>query len=1204
MQSVLKRLDAGVSGTWVSRLLHVGLAMSVVAFFALMPGCEAEPTGGGDGEPRCAEAGEACNVAADCCDDLVCTDGVCAEAPVDLCAGVECPEGEECDPATGECVEIPPEDLCEGVVCDDDDLCTTDECDPATGECVFTDVACDAGQACDPETGECVAAPCEAPEDCDDEDLCTTDDCVDGACVFTAVECDEGEECNPDTGECEPVPVPGNHDLEADNPDVDFGALTEGTAVTLFAPRPAVEAQASDDDCDCTWSVDGDGAFDPADGCETEYTPALTDTLITVGVTCDDGTEGTFLQDVTVSEAVPPEGLTITISGCPEELAQGGTADLTAAYVGEEGTVEVTWEVTVGSGTLDVSTDGLAATFTSTGPADATIVATATDTVITDFGTDGVEGGDDDTTETFTDTDECAIDIRPPSLAVSAGADIAPPATAGAFTNGTTVVYGTLVAPVVVAIADDSEFEDLEISYTWEVTGWPTGSSAADVVILNVASPNLAFNLLPIGTANELQLLSTGQTTTLSNVAIPGVYEFTVTATNPAGDTVDDAVNITCAPAFQLFTRWDDDADADDIDTVFSRAAGVNDTLVVPAASAGVQAAALQGMVLKSGEGTNYVTGPTSVDITFTMLARANGTLSFSAQNLDGGATTALNSVEVMADTTQTQEVVCNVAALTAGTYIINATFSTTTGSTGALATDAVVHVQADLPTSVNCNSNTVVTGLGVVTSDAAGPGVHGAFEASAYAGNIVKGCDLNGDGIDELIVMDDNAGTPVVQYFFTTPNPGTGQINNSLNNEDDGNGRAFYITGAITFAVANTNAIWGTTANGLADAAAADPAAGDHVWSCACGDLDGDEFVDLAFGLEDASIGLTQGQVTILYHDGTTEYGQNYYNYSTAAATPKGARATIDGPAAAADGAVDELLFGYAMAAGKVYGSDTVDDLIIGAPGDGGDSDEGRIYLFNGSAIRYAGNVVATTGAFAGGGKERTGAAVGDFFGVSIAVGNITNGTQLDVIVGAPDDTALAGPGLVAVYANISDAGAENRSYTGDTVGDLFGRRIDVCSFNGATPDDIVVNASDGGVGRTYVILDGRSSFPDVGALTDVPQWAGAAGEEMGHLFACGDFDGDGFDDIAALTDDTGNKAVLVKGSATPSATLAIATTFTGLTGDAVGAAPEVSGWYDPENHLSINFVDVNGDNIMDLAISEPTAGTFRVIYGRNVEE
>ena len=382
MQGSKEKLDARIRRSWLRGFLHVGVALSVMALFALMPGCQAGAGGGGDGGPapgeiggdclsdgtctegfclategvcvRCFEEGVACTNSEQCCEGLECTDGVCTEIPVDLCEGVECDEGFECDPETGDCVAIPVG--CEvDEDCDDEDLCTTDAC--VEGVCEFTDVICDEGFECDPATGECVEIPveCVADEDCDDADLCTVDTCVDGFCDFADVVCDDGFVCDPATGDCVEipaecetdadcaegeqcvdgacVPVTVESDLEADNPLVTFDDLTSGTDADLVAPAAATPAQATDADCTCAWSVDGDGAFDPADSCATTYTPAYGDTLVTVEVECTfdgDTFADTFNQTVVVACSADAE--------CDDGLFCNGEETCDADGVCVEGT--------------------------------------------------------------------------------------------------------------------------------------------------------------------------------------------------------------------------------------------------------------------------------------------------------------------------------------------------------------------------------------------------------------------------------------------------------------------------------------------------------------------------------------------------------------------------------------------------------------------------------------------------------------------------------------------------------------------------------------------------------------------------------------------------------------------------------------------------------------------------------------------------
>ncbi len=333
-------VEARIRRSWLHGFLHVGTVLSVMAMFALMPGCAAGGGGGGGGGGECAAAGEACDADADCCDDLVCgDDGLCAEAAApcdadedcaddDLCNGaetcdvatgecadgtaVECDDGFECDEATGECVEIPV-GCTTDEECIDDDLCNGAEtCDVATGECVDgTAVECEEGFECDEATGECVEIPveCTTDEECADDDLCNgAETCGDdGFCADgTPVDCDDGFECDPATGECTEIVEPTT-EMEEVNPDVPFDALTEGEGVELVAPSPPVPAQADEASCDCTWTSDGAGTFDPNPGCTTTYTPGDDDTQISVEVDCtfpSGPASETFTQDVAVTPVI------------------------------------------------------------------------------------------------------------------------------------------------------------------------------------------------------------------------------------------------------------------------------------------------------------------------------------------------------------------------------------------------------------------------------------------------------------------------------------------------------------------------------------------------------------------------------------------------------------------------------------------------------------------------------------------------------------------------------------------------------------------------------------------------------------------------------------------------------------------------------------------------------------------------------------
>lgn len=178
-----------------------------------------------------------CNDDADCPDDANLCNGVpfcdpnsktCIpkEGTTVVCPGFggdDCLQ-EECDPKTGNCIQIP---AVSGVLCDDGNVCTqgdfcgvggvclggpsmycndgnpctADLCEPGAG-CFFaklTGTLCGDGDACTTGDlcflGECVAA---AQADCDDANPCTVDSCVAGTgCVHLSLPgaCSDGNAC-------------------------------------------------------------------------------------------------------------------------------------------------------------------------------------------------------------------------------------------------------------------------------------------------------------------------------------------------------------------------------------------------------------------------------------------------------------------------------------------------------------------------------------------------------------------------------------------------------------------------------------------------------------------------------------------------------------------------------------------------------------------------------------------------------------------------------------------------------------------------------------------------------------------------------------------------------------------------------------------------------------------------------------------------
>lgn len=100
----------------------------------------------------------------------MCTDGICAGTAVDCSdAGDQCNTA-SCDPdgSDGNCYILTP--VIDGTDCDDGEICRTDDA-CSGGECSGFPVECPEGEACDPKTGECVSecGPCLTDVDGDSD---------------------------------------------------------------------------------------------------------------------------------------------------------------------------------------------------------------------------------------------------------------------------------------------------------------------------------------------------------------------------------------------------------------------------------------------------------------------------------------------------------------------------------------------------------------------------------------------------------------------------------------------------------------------------------------------------------------------------------------------------------------------------------------------------------------------------------------------------------------------------------------------------------------------------------------------------------------------------------------------------------------------------------------------------------------------------
>jgi FG-GAP repeat protein len=323
---------------------------------------------------------------------------------------------------------------------------------------------------------------------------------------------------------------------------------------------------------------------------------------------------------------------------------------------------------------------------------------------------------------------------------------------------------------------------------------------------------------------------------------------------------------------------------------------------------------------------------------------------------------------------------------------------------------------------------------------------------ASAEATSRVAG-DFNGDGFDDLAV-----GVPL-EDVSSSGDAGALNVNAGAVN---------VIYGSANRLTAEGNQLWTQDSTGIEDAAEELDFFG---WSLAAGDFNGDGFDDLAVGVPLQDVGSVRdaGAVNVIY-------GSALGLTAEASGTPNNQLWHQDG-----EGIVDapetEDFFGLSLTAGDFDG-DGFDDLAVGVPSEdvGSAGNAGAVNVIYGAGV---GLRVADGSQFWH--QDSTGIADAaeqdDFFGSSLTAGDFNGDGHDDLAVGVGHVEAPSGFG--EDVGSIANAGAVNVIY--------------------------------GSATRLTATGNQRWHQNTTGIADATEQDDG-----FGSSLAAGDFDGDGFDDLA----------------------------------------------------------------------------------------
>ena len=410
--------------------------------------------------------------------------------------------------------------------------------------------------------------------------------------------------------------------------------------------------------------------------------------------------------------------------------------------------------------------------------------------------------------------------------------------------------------------------------------------------------------------------------------------------------------------------------------------------------------------------------------------------------------------------------------------------------------------------------------------------------EDGEYVGQALAGGDINGDGLDELLV-----GVPGEDRVYLTY------------------GARAPLTGPLS----------------EADARFSGDSNADLGEALALADLDGDGLAELIMAEPENDDAATDAGAVHIFSGGGWAG-----DYTTSAASQ-----VLQGPAAG------DSEVGVSLAAPGDVDGDGYGDLLIGAPEDAlVDRDAGAVFLHFGGSV--SGTVDLSAGA------TFLGEDVDSELGAAVAGGDADGDGLADLLLGAPgyaDVTGGEGRAYLILGGSWSGqwdaADAAEATFTGEATNDQLGAGLLLSDLDGDGLGDIVIGAprhDPGSVSRAgaiYLFDDGGAWSGDLAAF-DAPSRIDGddRSQQAGGALASGDVDSDGVNDLviggagASLAATSGGGAWVFRELPTGSAVVSDADhVLRGqYTAGAAGTALAVMG-------------DYNGDGYGDVAVGTPFA-------------